>query len=170
MLTIIIGGSGSGKSQYAEELVTKEKEEYLYYIATMEAFDDESKDRIKKHQNMRKDKGFETIECSVGIASISVRKDSIILLECLSNLVANEMFSESGAKENTILAIQNGIENLLKQSKHLVIVTNNIYEDGMEYDSTTEEYKKQLGILNEWLGKKANQVFEVVHGIEIKIK
>ena len=61
MVILVIGGSGSGKSEYAEgrcvQLNTKEK----LYIATMEPFGEESLARIARHRRLRQGKGFDTL-------------------------------------------------------------------------------------------------------------
>ena len=66
MVYLVTGGSGSGKSAFAENLAVKLKKQTLhgglYYIATMHCYDEESKKRISRHREMRKDKCFETIE------------------------------------------------------------------------------------------------------------
>ena len=63
MLVLITGGSGSGKSAYAEYYVTKlSKDCRKYYIATMKVYDAEGQEKVRKHQKMRKGKGFVTIE------------------------------------------------------------------------------------------------------------
>jgi len=62
MLVVVTGGSGSGKSAFAEETVLSFGEARRIYIATMQAFDEESHRRIRRHRHMRAGKGFETIE------------------------------------------------------------------------------------------------------------
>lgn len=100
MICFVIGGSGSGKSEYAENLALGLKEqEKLVYVATMQPLDEESWQRIGRHRKMRAGKGFETRECYTHLEQLPVEKNEIILLECLSNLTANEMFSENGRKE-----------------------------------------------------------------------
>ena len=64
---------------------------------------------------MRKDKGFETVECYTDLASVQIPKDSVVLLECMSNLVANEMFQENGAKEKTVEAVLPGVKRFLQK-------------------------------------------------------
>ena len=62
MLVVVTGGSGSGKSAFAEDRVLSFGEARRIYIATMQAFDEESHRRIRRHRRMRAGKGFETIE------------------------------------------------------------------------------------------------------------
>ena len=74
-------------------------------------FDEESLKRIDRHRAMRRDKGFETVECYTDLLSAEIPEDSVSLLECMSNLVANEMFQDNGAKENTVDAVLQGSKN-----------------------------------------------------------
>ena len=53
MVTLITGGSGSGKSAYAESVITGFGEHERIYIATMYPFDEESHERIRRHRKMR---------------------------------------------------------------------------------------------------------------------
>ena len=95
-----------------------------------------------------------------------------VLLECMSNLAANEMFSREQPvdRETVIAKILQGIEVLRKQADPLVIVTNNVFEDGIAYDSATIEYIEALGRVNERLAAEADEVVEVVAGIPQWIK
>jgi len=179
MVAVIIGGSGSGKSEYAENLTVQHKETQLVYIATMQPFDKESRKRVERHQKMRKEKHFETIECYTSLDKIVIAPKTTILLECMSNLVANEMFSDTNTTTNTnttvcngnivLLAVKKGINNLIQQSENLIIVTNNVFEDGILYDFETMEYLKLLGEINQWISSIADQVVELVHGIPIDL-
>ena len=66
MITLITGGSGSGKSAYAEKYICHVSNEKgykeKYYIATMQVFDDEGQRKIDRHRRLRAGKCFITIE------------------------------------------------------------------------------------------------------------
>lgn len=117
MITLITGGSGSGKSAYAEQKVVEFGDFNRIYIATMYPFDEESHQRIARHRAMRAEKNFSTVECYVGLKNVKIPKHSCVLLECLSNLTANEMFQENGAKEKVVEEILEGVKNLDKQAE-----------------------------------------------------
>lgn len=177
MFYLISGGSGSGKSEFAENIAVKlynkekkEKEQGLFYIATMMGTDLETLEKIERHRTMRREKGFVTLECFTDLKSAfitSAPSDGTILLDCLSNLVANEMFSEHGVKEHIVEEVLQGVEYLLEKCNHLVIVTNEIFSDGCDYDNTTKQYIRNLGQLNQNLAKRADKVVEVVYGIPV---
>ena len=170
MLIEVIGGSGSGKSEFAEgkcmELCPGEK----LYIATMEPYDEESRKRVERHRNMRAGKQFATLEVYTGLEQAKIRTGSTVLLECMSNLTANEMYSPEGRKEDTAEWILKGIRHLCSRAEHVVIVTNQVFSDGITYDSGTMEYLKVLGMVNRRIARMADEVYEVVHGIPLMLK
>lgn len=170
MFHVITGGSGSGKSAYAEEKILALGEGPRIYIATMYPFDEESRRRIERHRKMRAEKNFETVECYTDLTKVRLPADANVLLECMSNLVANEMFREDGAGEKTVSAVRDGILHLCDRSANLIVVTNEIFSDGMDYDPETVRYQAYLGEINVWMAQRAARVTEVVYGIPLEIK
>ena len=167
MIILVTGGSGSGKSAFAEDQVLSFGEGKRIYIATMFPFDEEGEKRVERHRKMRSGKGFETVECYTGIKHLELPPESTVLLECMSNLTANEMFQEDGAKENTVSEILLGIQNICEQVQNLVIVTNEIFSEAHMYEGEMETYQRYLGQINQQLAEAADQVVEVVYGIPI---
>lgn len=189
MLELVTGGSGSGKSEYAEGLAVaahvKNPDGKLYYIATMYPYDKECTERIEKHRRMRSRKGFTTLECYTHLENVKVTDRDVILLECMSNLLANELYREEGqlceqerpVEESAGLsqelthrlqeAILTPVFALAGQAAHMVVVTNEVFSDGMEYDRETGRYIRLLGEINCEIAGKAESVTEVVCGIPL---
>ncbi len=170
MFVVITGGSGSGKSAYAEKTVQSFGAYRRIYVATMDCHDQESVKRIKRHREMRSGKGFETLECPRNLAEASIPEESVVLLECMSNLAANEMFAPEGAGERTVEAVMEGVTHLLAKAAHVVVVTNEIFSDGYVYDPDTTRYQEALGMINQQMAKLADAVVEVVCGIPLCLK
>ena len=176
MMTLIIGGSGSGKSAYAENYMNSISEDRKkYYIATMQVYEEEGKRKVERHRMLRGGKGFSTIEQPIDIGKAAEKMeagDRTALLECISNLTANEMFLEEvpGTEEVITEKIVGGIAVLNRELTHLVIVSNNVFEDGNVYDKTTMAYIRAMGRINQKLAEMADEVVEVVVGIPIVIK
>ena len=176
MITLIIGGSGSGKSAYAEDyLLSVSKEKKKYYIATMQVYDAEGIKKVERHRILRDGKGFSTIEQYVEIEKATKKMEAVektALLECISNLTANEMFKNNHLESEEVVVekIVNGIKLLNQNLFHLVIVSNNIFEDGKVYDQTTMAYIRAIGSINAKLAAMADEVIEVVVGIPLKMK
>lgn len=177
MLSLIIGGSGSGKSAYAEEYCRKlAGDGPICYLAAMQASEDaEMQEKIRKHKERRYGKGFFTIEQPVQIERALEKmsdKSRIALLECVSNLTANEMFfgGQCQTAETVAERILAGIGELEGELSHIVVVTNNLSEDGIVYEETTKNYLRAMGKINQALAETANVVTEVVAGIPLVLK
>ncbi len=213
MIVLVKGGSGSGKSEYAENRICslyndsqnkihttcndKLKNNHLFYIATMKVWSREEEQKVERHKRLRSGKGFETIEQQVDIeksfsdrafsdivpSDIRVGKKNV-LIECMSNLVANEMFRDDvelgkdGAKSGygpvsediVVDKILSGMKGLLSCVTNAVIVTNNVFEDTGDYDDVTKTYISALGRVNSGLASMADEIVEVVAGIPVKLK
>ena len=165
MIVLVTGGSGSGKSTWAEKLVASLPNENRVYIATMRVYDDESVKRVERHRAQRADKGFRTIECEKDLASADIADSSVVLLEDLVNLMANEMFD--GGDVSRIVPALN---ILAKKCRHLIMVTNDVFADGIEYAESTQEYIRQLAEINNAAAQIADCVVEVVYSIPIAVK
>lgn len=167
MMVLVTGGSGSGKSAFAEDRILSFGEGQRIYIATMYPFDEESHRRIDRHRQMRAGKGFRTKECYTGLKNLELEPDCVALLECMSNLTANEMFQPDGAGERTVEEILKGILSIRKKARHLVVVTNEIFSASASYDKEMETYLDYLGCINQELAEMADEVAEVVYGIPV---
>lgn len=170
MMYLVTGGSGSGKSAYAEEKILSFGKKERIYIATMCAYDKESKERIQRHREMRRDKQFRTIEQYTNLSAVTVPKESVVLLECMSNLVANELYLDYGAKERAEQAILAGVFQLQSQAEQLVVVTNEIFSDIPTVNDEMQRYFQCLGAVNCALAESAAEVTEVVYGIPVRRK
>jgi adenosylcobinamide kinase/adenosylcobinamide-phosphate guanylyltransferase len=170
MMVLISGGSGSGKSELAERLITTLScGKSLKYLATMQPYGDEAHARILRHQAMRKQRNFETVEVYQDLETLRIEEGSNVLLECMSNLLANEMFRAEPSND-VVEKVLHGVERLNSMSENLVIVSNEIFSDGCQYDSSTVEYIKALGTINRRLATLSDCVVECVFGNPIVYK
>lgn len=202
MLHIVYGGSASGKSSYAESFaMSLQGEGRLLYIATMYPYkwntteiDPETMQRIERHRAMRADKGFDTVECYRHVEHIVAKRQDVLLLECMSNLLANEMYLEQDSDDGGLAETMSEVEkagvgmsetlspvskkivqaliDLSTRVQDVVIVTNDVFSDGgsLTYDESTREYVKNLAEINCALAREAATVTEVVCGIPVIVK
>ncbi len=164
MLTLVLGGAASGKSEYAESLVLKTSLP-RYYLATMQVWDDECAARVEKHRKMRAEKQFQTIECPLHLENVTFPQRGTALLEDLGNLIANEFYDPDGAGKNTAQAVLSGLETLAERCEELVIVSNEVFSGGVEYAGDTDFYLQILAQVNNGLAARADAVVRVVCGI-----
>ena len=104
----------------------------------------------------------------------SLPENACVLLECLSNLTANEIYEPEGAGENAADAVTEGVRMLKDSCAAVVVVTNEVFsevssESGGKTDEMTE-YKRILGEINRTLAETADQVTEVVCGIPCGVR
>lgn len=177
-LWLVWGGSGSGKSAWAERKLLAEAAAVPYsrtvYLATMETSSPEAAARIARHRAMRARHGagagraFVTVERTVDIGGAAVEPGDFVLLEDLGNLLANEIWSPAGAgPEGAEERILSGIRALLDRAALLVAVSNDIFADGGGYDPGTTAYIRALGRLHRRLAADAEQAAEIVCGIPL---
>jgi adenosylcobinamide kinase/adenosylcobinamide-phosphate guanylyltransferase len=169
MLILIIGGSGSGKSLFAEQLFQKLcPTDPRYYIATMQVWDEECRQRIRKHRQQRAGKGFQTLEIPDHLleAVPQIPEGSSALLECIGNLVANEQFGVGDAPQ-AAERILSGLSALQERLTHLVVVTNMVSAVPPPDDPAMIAYLKHMETVNCTLAHAAQVVLEVCSGLPI---
>ena len=160
MIVLVVGGASSGKSKMAEDICLRLKKP-LYYLATMEDNCSESRRKISGHREMRKGKGFETIEMPKEIERAVFDKRGTVLLECVGNLLSNEMFSQE-FDPNPCHRILEGIDSVISKNENAVIVSNDIFNNLEGLDEGSLAYVRNLAHLNIEIAKRADVVIEAV--------
>ena len=169
MLTLVVGGAASGKSEYAEALVLKAALPRVY-LATMQVWDAECAARVEKHRRMRAQKQFETVECPRTLAAVHLPARGTALLEDLGNLTANELYSPKGAGPRTAETVLRGVENIASQCENFIIVSNEVFSGGADYAGDTDQYLLALAQINNAVAARADNVCRVVCGIPVYYK
>ena len=168
MFVLICGTSGSGKSFYAEERLKDFETSKKFYIAAAKIYDDEMKERVKKHQAMRKDKGFITIEKAFNLNEIEIEENSSVLIEALTTWLANEMFENEN--KNPAEKILSDFHILKAKCENIILVSDDIFSDGVIYDDLTENYIKTLAELTKKFANEADEVIECFAGLPVRLK
>ena len=169
MLALVTGGSGSGKSAWAEDLAQFLCPGSKTYLATMRPGGREAQARIQRHRALRAGKGFQTAECPDGFARLRLPPGETVLLEDLSNLAANRRFSPAPPDDCAGVLLEE-LDGLAARCTHLIVVSNEIFSDGVAYDPDTTDYLTLLGELNCALARRAELVVEVVCGLPLVLK
>lgn len=153
MFTLIIGQNNSGKSSHAESLIADLNSNKRYYIATMIPYGEEGKERVKKHLKMRENLDMETVEDPYLEHLEYIKEDADVLLEDVSNLVANLVFEKGISNRDEIIKL---ICELRDKSRNLVAVSiSGIISEG--YDKETADYISLLNDVNRELDSIADK-------------
>lgn len=169
MMALVIGASSSGKSALAEGIAMRQAGESLIYLATMRHGGAETEQRIARHREMRSGRGFVTVERALDVGQTPLPGRAVCLLECLSNLLANEMYDRTpppdlaGKLARDVLALRD-------RTAALVVVSNEVFSDGAQYDPFCTAYIETLGALNAMLAREADTVIESVAGLPFYLK
>lgn len=181
--TIILcsGGARSGKSEFAEQLALSLKGRKAY-VATGQAFDDEMKDRIKKHQ-LRRGKEWINFEIPLNLhknwKNIKNVSD-VILIDCLTMFTSNHVFAhgdintqedanriESIILEELRLLLQE-INN--SNDKTVIFVTNEIGLGIVPENKLARYFRDITGRVNREVANAANKMYLTVSGVTIELK
>ncbi len=166
-MILITGGSKCGKSALGEKLLCSCHMPKIY-IATMLPYGDEAHEAISRHRKIREGKGFETVERYTDIDSLCIPDGCAVLLECMGNLCANEMF-EAGECDPCSKIID-GINKLTERASLLVVITNQVDSDGIKYSKETMRYIENMGRINAALAQISDCAIESVCGIPVFLK
>lgn len=164
MMTMILGGNNSGKSAYAEACCAALPTP-LVYIATMLPFGEAGRARVEKHQRQRASMHFLTIEEPYRMGDLKLPSGATVLLEDVSNLLANNLFERRKNAENVyadILALRAGC-------KELVLVSISGLEPTMN-NAQTDAFIEELNWLNQTLINLSDCVVEMTDGTPVVVK
>lgn len=184
MMICVTGGSGSGKSSWAERFLeqsyTAVKSGHnhsvgkLYYIATMESESEEAKERIRRHVRLRSGKGFTTIECPHDLRenikqSEELYKNAFVLLECTGNLFANNLFMAGKSSDEAVADLCGGIALLRWLCHTLVVVHNEVGEGKCLYSGLVRTYIDGMDAIGEILSRESDAAVTVIAGMALHL-
>ncbi|WP_077210570.1 bifunctional adenosylcobinamide kinase/adenosylcobinamide-phosphate guanylyltransferase [Bacillus dakarensis] len=181
-LIFITGGVRSGKSRFAEDLAIQNAAltgGNLHYLAPGVASDPEMKKRIEKHKRERQQSKVEwtTWEQPRDIGELSgcFNSNDILVLDCLTTLLNNELFFNEEKWDRVFLReihnmILTGITSLLAQSQQLIIVSNEVLQDFSQGNELVWEYSRIIGQLHQDIVNLAEQAYLVECGVPMMMK
>ena len=184
MIVLVVGGAKSGKSMFAQNLSKSLNESLknpisgqldgeierevgkLYYVATMNPYDLEDLKRIENHLREREGYGFNTIEETLNMSKVSslIKEEDTVLIDSITSLVTNYMFRGKEFYKDVSDDILSGILEIINNSKNVVIVSDYLFSDSIQYDCYTENFRKEIGVVNRKLAKIADTVVECYYG------
>ena len=138
----------------------------VVYIATMKAYDKEDEERIQRHIEKREGLNFITLEVQRNLHEIvnNFEVTDTILIDSITSLLTNEMFIGNEIIKNPSINILNGLKKIMNKAENIVIISDYIFNDSIEYDEVTESFKKELAIINKELVKISDKVIECSFG------
>jgi adenosylcobinamide kinase/adenosylcobinamide-phosphate guanylyltransferase len=165
-LTLVLGGARSGKSRYAESLITARAPPWIY-VATAQAGDDEMARRIAAHR-ARRNAGWQTIEAPHDLAGAleTASAHARLLVDCMTLWLTNRMLAEADLDAE----IGRLEEALLRRAGMAVLVSNEVGYGIVPDNALARRFRDAQGRLNQRLAASADRVVLVVAGLPLAVK
>ncbi len=169
MKELVLGGTRSGKSLYAEELAKKSRLEVIY-IATAFGEDDAMRKRIRRHKK-RRPQEWELIEEPYFIGRViteRANRNTCLIVDCLTLWASNLIHK----KDRFCMRTERGalIKAIDRTPGHVILVSNETNLGLVPMDSMAHEYCDFVGLLHQQLGEMCDRVTFVVAGIPMPVK
>ncbi len=171
-LIFVTGGARSGKSTFALEKASAHGD-HVTFIATAQAFDDEMRERIARHQLERPDT-WTTLEEPRDVHRVLETVRGTVVLDCLSILISNLMLGDAEhapleepeilARVNTIIEVQ------AARAQSLIIVSNEVGSGIVPEYPLGRAFRDVLGRANQMVARAASEAYLIVAGLPIKLK
>jgi len=164
-LTLVLGGARSGKSRYAETIITALPPPWIY-VATGQGLDAEMAARIEAHR-ARRGAGWTTVETPRDLAAtLMARRKAPILVDCLTLWLSNLMMAEAPI-EAEIDRLQNA---LAKAAAPVVLVANEVGSGIVPDNALARRFRDLQGGLNQQIAAQADTVVLLVAGLPLFVK
>ncbi|MBQ7593581.1 MAG: bifunctional adenosylcobinamide kinase/adenosylcobinamide-phosphate guanylyltransferase [Synergistaceae bacterium] len=172
MIILVSGASRSGKSLYAERRLEELTSFHKIYVAVSKVYDDEMMRRVQLHRARREHKNFITFEKYSDLAGLIIPEKASVLIESLTVWVANEIFTDDGVRSSEEVCEKVYGDFLVLKSKceNIIIVSDDVFSDGIIYDALTEEYIRTLAKLTCKIAAVADEVVECSAGLPVHYK
>ncbi len=165
-LALVLGGASSGKSVFAEGLVTGWGRPRVY-VATAQAWDVEMQAKIARHQAAR-GPGWRTIEAPLDLAGAlrDVKPEEAVLIDCATLWLTNQLLAEVDMAAEEAQLIQ-----VLAACPAPVTVVSNEVGLGIVPDTPLgRRFREAQGALNQRLAARADLVVFVAAGLPLTLK
>jgi len=175
-IILITGGSRSGKSAFAEKTAEALPGPHAY-IATCPVIDPETEERIRKHREARRGKGWKTIEETIDLAGVIRRTGAcrVLLVDCLT-LWINNLLYEAG-KRGKIFTEEAAVGRCRELTDScgafggtVIFVTNELGMGIVPENETARRFRDIAGRCNQEIAAAADTVTLVVSGIPLNLK
>ena len=166
-VVLITGGSRSGKSSYAEKMAL-ELSENPVYLATARIWDEEFRERVRRHQ-ARRGPQWTNIEEEKNLSRHSL-VGRVIVVDCLTLWCTNFFFDLESDVDKALAAAQQEFDRFTEQDATFLFVTNEIGMGGTSDNEIQRKFTDLQGWMNQYAAARADEVILMVSGIPVKIK
>ena len=166
-IVLITGGARSGKSAYAEQMALALSEAPVY-LATARIWDEEFRERVRRHQE-RRGLQWTNIEEEKYLSRHPVA-GRVVLVDCLTLWCTNFFFDLESQVDAALAAAREEFDRFTAQDATFLFVTNEIGMGGTSDNEIQRKFTDLQGWMNQYAASRADEVILMVSGIPVKIK
>ena len=163
---LITGGARSGKSRYAEELALSLSKTPVY-VATAHVWDDEFRERVKKHQE-RRGPEWTNIEEEKQLSKLNLT-GRVAVIDCIT-LWCTNFFFEFQNVDKALDDLKREFNQFTAHDATYIFVTNEIGMGGVSENAVQRKFTDLQGWMNQYVASQADEVILMVSGIPVKVK
>ncbi len=166
-VTLITGGARSGKSSFAQRIALEHSSNPVY-LATSRVWDEEHRQRIERH---KADRGpqWTTVEEELALSQHDFTGRTVVV-DCVTLWCTNFFYDFDSDVNRTLEVVCSEFDRLVEQVADLIFVTNEIGSGGVSVDICQRRFCDLQGWVNQYIARKADEVWLMVSGIPVKIK
>ena len=166
-IILITGGQRSGKSTKAEELALS-LSTHPVYLATAHIWDDEFRERVKKHQE-RRGPEWTNIEEEIHLSRHDLT-GRVVVIDCITLWLTNLFYQLDSKVDKTLESAKKEFGAFTQHDATYIFVTNEIGLGGVSTNQLQRKFTDLQGWMNQYIAQKADEVILMVSGIEVKVK
>lgn len=166
-IILITGGQRSGKSSKAEEMALSLSANPVY-VATAHIWDDEFRERVKKHQE-RRGQQWTNIEEETHLSKHDL-SGRVVVIDCVTLWLTNFFFQLESDVNKSLEAAKIEFDAFTQHDATYIFVTNEIGSGGTSENAIQRRFTDLQGWMNQYIASKADEVILMVSGIAVKVK
>ena len=166
-IILITGGQRSGKSCKAEELALNLSPNPVY-LATAHIWDDEFRERVKKHQE-RRGPQWTNIEEEIHLSHHDL-SGRVVVIDCVTLWLTNFFYNNNSDINKSLEAAKTEFDAFTQHDATYIFVTNEIGSGAVSENALQRKFTDLQGWMNQYIAQKADEVILMVSGIPVKVK
>lgn len=165
-IILITGGQRSGKSEKAEALALSLSTNPVY-LATAHVWDDEFRERVRRHQE-RRGPEWTNIEEELYLSRHDLT-GRVVVIDCVTLWLTNWLMANDNV-DAILTEAKCEFDAFTQHDATYIFVTNEIGLGGVSDNALQRKFTDLQGRMNQYIAEKADEVILMVSGIEMKIK
>lgn len=166
-IILITGGQRSGKSKKAEELALSLSANPVY-VATAHIWDEEFRERVRKHQ-ARRGSQWTNIEEEINLSRHDL-SGRVVVIDCVTLWLTNFFFANHSDTDLSLELAKAEFDRFTAPDATYIFVTNEIGSGGVSDNAIQRKFTDLQGWMNQYIASKAHEVILMVSGIPVKVK